>query len=60
MPLLFDTGSTWTWVPSSDCPDSECINSHYEWRNSTEFWSTNEFEDVTYGKGYIKGYMVID
>ena len=60
MTFIFDTGSAWTWIPSKDCPDSQCSNNHYKYQFSSGFRSTNTLEDVKYGIGYIKGYVVND
>ena len=60
MTFIFDTGSAWTWIPSKDCPDNQCGNEHYKYQFSTGFKSTGIVEDVKYGIGYIKGYVVND
>lgn len=60
MTFIFDTGSAWTWIPSSDCPDDQCTNRHYEYMKSTGFRSTGRREQVIYGIGEIAGYVVND
>lgn len=60
MSFIFDTGSAWTWVPSVDCPDSQCSGEHYDFHKSKGFSDTGKVEDVTYGQGYIKGTVVND
>lgn len=60
MKLLLDTGSSWTWVPSSDCPDSQCPNRHYNYHHSLKFHNTTVISEVFYGVGSIEGHIVSD
>ena len=60
MTFIFDTGSAWTWIPSSDCPDDECSKRHYEYQKSNGFRSSGRKEEVLYGIGFIEGYVVND
>lgn len=60
MTFIFDTGSAWTWIPSSDCPDDQCTKEHYMYQKSSGFHNTNQKEDVKYGIGEIEGYVVND
>lgn len=60
MKLLFDTGSSWLWVPSSDCPATECTKGHYDWRKSEDYEDQKIKKDIRYGMGYIRGGIVAD
>lgn len=60
MTFIFDTGSAWTWIPSSDCPKTECTRGHYFYHRSTGFRSTGTNETIVYGIGKVKGYVVND
>ena len=60
MTFIFDTGSAWTWIPSSDCPTYECPNNHYFYQMSEDFLNTDQIEIVNYGMGSIEGFVVND
>ena len=60
MSFIFDTGSTWTWIPNKDCPESQCPNDHYYYDRSTNYYDTRDQDQVTYGIGQVKGYVVVD
>mmetsp|Transcript_14305 Transcript_14305/g.24347 ORF Transcript_14305/g.24347 Transcript_14305/m.24347 type:complete len:85 (+) Transcript_14305:341-595(+) len=60
MTFIFDTGSTWTWIPSIDCPDSQCPNEHYDYDKSSGYRNTGDQDSVVYGIGEIRGDVVND
>ena len=60
MTLIIDTGSSWTWMPSKDCPKSQCPKDSYNYEKSTGYSNSGELETVLYGVGSIKGYIVED
>ena len=60
MTFIFDTGSAWTWIPNSDCPDSQCTRNHYRYQVSSGYKNTGLLETVRYGIGSIKGNVVND
>ena len=60
MTFIFDTGSSWTWVPNADCPDEECARRHYDYSKSTQYRNTENKETVRYGSGEIEGFVVTD
>lgn len=60
MSFLFDTGSPWTWVPSIICPDDQCSGQHYNYKMSTGYRTTNNYDTVKYGIGKVAGYVVND
>lgn len=60
MTFIFDTGSAWTWVPNSDCDDSQCPNRHYRYHDSESYVDTGEIDTVVYGIGEIEGKIVND
>lgn len=60
MSFLVDTGSTWTWLPTNKCPDSQCSNDRYFYQNSQSFDSTGDRDSVKYGIGEVGGEVVVD
>ena len=60
MTFIFDTGSAWTWIASSDCPKTMCPNNHYYYHLSRGFRTTGTNETVMYGIGKVNGYVVND
>ncbi|KAG0166526.1 Vacuolar protease A [Apophysomyces sp. BC1034] len=60
--LLFDTGSSDTWVPSSQCTTKDgCIsNSHYIPSESSTYSPTNYVFNITYGSGSNLGQYFVD
>jgi hypothetical protein len=60
MSFLFDTGSPWTWVPSIICPSNECSGEHYNYKKSSGYRTTNNYDEVKYGIGKVMGYVVND
>jgi hypothetical protein len=60
MRFLFDTGSSWLWTPSSDCPDTECTKGHYKYHESSTFQSLRSNKKVTYGIGGVEGIVSND
>lgn len=51
MTFIFDTGSSWTWVPNEDCPDDQCTKRHYEYSKSNMYRDSGKKETVKYGMG---------
>ena len=60
MSLLFDTGSSWLWVPSDDCPANQCPGNRFKNGESITFQKTGATEKITYGKGEVDGNIVTD
>ena len=60
MTFIFDTGSAWTWIPNSDCPNTECTSNHYFYYQSKGYRDSGRIETVKYGIGSIKGRVVND
>ena len=60
MTFIFDTGSAWTWIPNSDCPDDQCTKRHYKYQDSTGYRTSTVEKEVFYGIGYVKGKIVND
>ena len=53
--LIIDTGSSWTWLISEDCPQQQCAGDHYRNSQSTSFDETFKQHSITYKKGYVEG-----
>ena len=60
MTFIFDTGSSWTWLPNADCPDDECAKDHYFYKKSDTYRDSGKVETVKYGVGSIEGRVVTD
>lgn len=60
MTFIIDTGSQWTWIPSADCPDEQCINDHYRYSESQGYYASQVEKEIFYGSGYVKGKIVND
>ncbi|KAL4166804.1 hypothetical protein KRP22_014056 [Phytophthora ramorum] len=59
MDVVFDTGSSDTWIPSSSC---ESCGSHHQYdaQKSTTFLDTEEKFYDAYGSGSVSGTVVVD
>ena len=51
MSFIVDTGSPWTWMPNSDCPDNECTKGHYNYALSSGFTNSRVEEHSYYAAG---------
>ena len=60
MTFIFDTGSSWLWVPSDTCPKSQCPGTTFHFGSSSSYTPTTVSEKITYGKGQVQGYIVSD
>ena len=60
MSFIIDTGSSWTWLPNSDCPYNECVKNHYNYGQSGHYTNTGKKENVKYSSGQVEGYVVTD
>ena len=58
--LLFDTGSSWLWIPSVYCKKILCTKDHFDFRNSKSFTQTDKYESITYATGAVLGYVAND
>jgi hypothetical protein len=57
--LIIDTGSSWTWVPSTNCTCHESPNRFYSNESST-FTSSGDMIVQYYGMGMISGELFTD
>jgi hypothetical protein len=54
MKFIYDTGSSWLWIPLSEC--SGCPQANlYNNTQSLSFEASNTLKELFYGKGYVKG-----
>nr|XP_014334278.1 PREDICTED: pregnancy-associated glycoprotein 1-like [Bos mutus] len=59
--VVFDTGSSDLWVPSTFCNSSTCsVHVRFRHLQSSTFWPTNKTFSITYASGKIKGIVVRD
>ena len=58
--FIFDTGSSWLWIPSDACPKAQCTGTTYHYGKSSTYSATAVNQTVTYGKGQVQGYVVSD
>lgn len=56
--VLFDTGSSNLWVPSSDC--AFCLHKQYRHFESTTWRANNTKFAIRYGSGRVAGYVSND
>ncbi|EDW15360.2 aspartic proteinase [Drosophila mojavensis] len=61
--VIFDTGSANTWLPSSNCPESNIacqLHSRYKARKSKSHVPIGRNYSMAYGSGYVSGYLSQD
>jgi len=52
MKFIFDTGSSWFWVPSKDCTEVCHMSEKYDYSSSNEFTlKERAVTQVNYGTG---------
>ena len=61
MDFIFDTGSSWTWIPNKDCSEFDCgRNKRYNYEKSKKYEISKNEKEVHYGVGSITGYIASD
>ncbi|XP_006812985.1 lysosomal aspartic protease-like [Saccoglossus kowalevskii] len=61
--VLFDTGSSYLWVPSAMCPESNmacAFHNSYDNLKSSTYTATRESFNITYGSGSVSGVISRD
>eukprot|EP00922_Rhytidocystis_sp_ex-Travisia-forbesii_P001087 GHVS01001549.1.p1 GENE.GHVS01001549.1~~GHVS01001549.1.p1 ORF type:complete len:569 (+),score=76.11 GHVS01001549.1:113-1819(+) len=58
--VIFDTGSSNLWVPSTDCSKSCGSHSKYDHSASSSYKADNRQFDLQYGSGPVSGYLSVD
>lgn len=61
--VIFDTGSANTWLPSSNCPESNIacqLHSRYKAHKSKSHVPIGRNYSMAYGSGYVSGYLSQD
>ncbi|KAI9469823.1 MAG: aspartic peptidase domain-containing protein [Benjaminiella poitrasii] len=58
--VIVDTGSSLLWIPSTECPTSDCPLKKFNSSLSSTFSSYNSEFEIFYGRGYTKGIQAED
>ena len=58
MNLIVDTGSSWTWLSGKSCIG--CPGTTYLNTASTSYLNKTLLNDITYGVGYVEGFVSED
>ena len=57
--FIYDTGSSWLWVPKKDCEGCPSSN-YFDSENSETYNPQDLYLQLHYGKGSVKGYIFED
>lgn len=59
--VIFDTGSSNTWIPSKECTSFACLlHKRYDSGKSTTFTSNRTDFQIRYGSGAVEGFISTD
>jgi cathepsin D len=53
--MVYDTGSSWFWVPETDCTGCPTEDNRFNPLTSTTYQGTGERKQLSYGKGFAAG-----
>lgn len=59
MKFIYDTGSSWLWVPLKECNGCP-TNNLYDRSKSNSLIDLGESKELFYGRGYVNGSIVQD
>ena len=57
--FIYDTGSSWLWVPKTNC-DGCPTNKRYDTTKSVTYNETSDLYELFYGKGHVVGNLAYD
>jgi hypothetical protein len=60
MTFIIDTGSDLTWLPTDDCPKTQCPRDNYHYHKSSAFKKTTFMSSIKYVIGQAKGILMSD
>ena len=58
--MIFDTGSSNLWIPSTDCTNCGLLKSKYDSSKSSTYVANGTAFDIEYGSGPVSGHLSED
>eukprot|EP00347_Sterkiella_histriomuscorum_P009776 403339937 len=55
--FMFDTGSSWVWLPSTNCSKDECSKGRYNTSTSSTYNQLGNTVTIQYAQGNVRGYV---
>jgi hypothetical protein len=60
MKVIFDSGSSVCWIPSTNCQDYQCTGNRFDFSKSTTFKNTTQYSFINFVTGKVDGYYGLD